>query len=78
MSADRASIDESLVRMGAFATQLPELDARMNAIKGKLATVDEGTEKAANLVIDRRSARAQHDRASSQDTSSLSSASKAG
>ncbi len=50
LAADRAALEAFLERMGAFAGQLPELDARMNAVKSKLSSVDEGTQKAANLV----------------------------
>ena len=50
LAGDRATLEAFLERMGAFATQLPDLDARMNAIKGKLSIVDEGSQKAANLV----------------------------
>ena len=45
----------------AFSAGLPELDARMDAITSKLAIVDEGTQKAANLVIDRRRSRSPDD-----------------
>lgn len=50
LAAERAALESFLDRMGAFAVQVPELDARMNAIKSKLSIVDEGTAKAANLV----------------------------
>lgn len=50
LAAERAALESFLDRMGAFAVQLPELDARMNTIKSKLSVVDEGTAKAANLV----------------------------
>ena len=62
LAAERSALESFLDRMGAFATQVPELDARMNAIKSKLSIVDEGTTKAANLVaiaddLDRQMAR---------------------
>jgi chromosome segregation ATPase len=62
LAAERAALESFLERMGAFAVQVPELDARMNAIKSKLSIVDEGTAKAANLVgiaddLDRRMTR---------------------
>lgn len=62
LAAERSALESFLDRMGAFAVQVPELDARMNAIKSKLSIVDEGTAKAANLVaiaddLDRQMAR---------------------
>lgn len=50
LAADRASLEAFLDRTTAFSAGLPELDTRMDAITGKLAIVDEGTQKAANLV----------------------------
>lgn len=50
LTAERTALEAFLDRMGAFAVQVPELDARMNAIKSKLSIVDEGTAKAASLV----------------------------
>jgi chromosome segregation ATPase len=62
IAVERAALESFLDRMSAFAVQVPELDARMNAIKSKLSIVDEGTAKAANLVaiaddLDRQTAR---------------------
>ena len=51
LAAERAALESFLERMVAFAVQVPELDERMNAIKSKLSIVDEGTAKAANLVV---------------------------
>lgn len=51
LAAERAALESFLERMGAFAVQVPDLDDRMNAIKSKLSIVDEGTAKAANLVV---------------------------
>lgn len=51
LSAERAALESFLERMGAFAVQVPALDERMNAITSKLSIVDEGTAKAANLVV---------------------------
>jgi len=48
--SDRTTLESFLERTVAFSSGLPELDARMDAITGKLAIVDEGTHKAANLV----------------------------
>jgi chromosome segregation ATPase len=50
LSADRAALEGFLDRASAFAVTLPELDTRLNAVRAKLATVDEGSQKAANLV----------------------------
>ena len=50
LGADTASLEAFLNRAASFTAGLPELDARLNAITGKLAIVDEATEKAANLV----------------------------
>jgi chromosome segregation ATPase len=50
LAADRTALEAFLVRTTAFGAGLPELDARMDAITSKLAIVDEGTQKAANLV----------------------------
>ena len=50
LAADRAALEAFLERTTAFSAGLPELEARMDAITGKLAIVDEGTQKAANLV----------------------------
>jgi chromosome segregation ATPase len=51
LAAERAALESFLERMSAFAVQVPDLDDRMNAIKSKLSIVDEGTAKAANLVV---------------------------
>src|SRR5262249_37318975 len=50
LTADRASLEAFLDRTTTFSAGLPELDSRMDAIASKLAIVDEGTQKAANLV----------------------------
>lgn len=50
LAADRTTLEAFLDRAGAFAATMPELDARLNAVREKLSTVDEGTQKAANLV----------------------------
>ena len=50
LATDRTALEAFLERTTAFSAGLPELDARMDAITGKLAIVDEGTQKAANLV----------------------------
>lgn len=50
LTADRVALEGFLDRASAFAVTLPELDARLNSVRAKLATVDEGTQKAANLV----------------------------
>mgnify|MGYP003348691664 CR=1 FL=1 len=44
------SLEGFLDRASAFAVTVPELDARLNSVRSKLATVDEGTQKAAHLV----------------------------
>src|SRR5215471_17016439 len=50
LTADRGSLEAFLDRTTTFSAGLPELDSRMDAITSKLAIVDEGTQKAANLV----------------------------
>nr|MDQ3070330.1 hypothetical protein [Acidobacteriota bacterium] len=50
LSSDRAALEVFLERVGSFSVSLPELDARMDGITSKLSIVEEGTEKAANLV----------------------------
>ena len=50
LAADRSALEGFLERTAVFSTGLPELESRMDAITGKLAIVDEGTQKAANLV----------------------------
>ena len=50
LATDRSALEGFLERTTVFSTGLPELEARMDAITGKLAIVDEGTQKAANLV----------------------------
>ena len=50
LGADRAALEGFLGRMNEFSGQLPDLDARMNAITAKLSVVDEGTQKATTLV----------------------------
>ncbi|HEX5473024.1 MAG TPA: hypothetical protein VFX12_00060 [Vicinamibacterales bacterium] len=50
LGADRTALEAFIERTTTFSAGLPELDARMSAITSKLAIVDEGTHKAANLV----------------------------
>lgn len=50
LSADRASLESFLERITTFSVGVPELEAKMEAITGKLSVVDEGMQKAANLV----------------------------
>jgi chromosome segregation ATPase len=50
LGADRAALEGFLGRVDTFNRQLPDLDARMNAIVGKLSIVDEGTQQAAALA----------------------------
>ncbi len=50
LDTNRTAFARFLDRMDAFRVTMPELDARMNAISGKLSVVDEGTRKASNLV----------------------------
>ena len=49
-TADRRAFEAFLERLDEFRRHIPELDSRMDAISGKLSVVDEGTQKAANLV----------------------------
>ena len=50
IAADRTAFEAFLERIGEFKRQMPELDSRMDAITGKFSVVDEGTQKAANMV----------------------------
>ena len=50
LSADRSALETFLERLTTFSVGVPELQAKLEAITGKLALVDEGTQKAANLV----------------------------
>ena len=50
IAADRTAFEAFLERVGEFKRHMPELDSRMDAITGKFSVVDEGTQKAANLV----------------------------
>ena len=50
LASDRAALEVFLERVTSFSVSLPELDARMDGITDKLSVVEEGTEKAANLV----------------------------
>ena len=50
IAADRTASKRSWERVGEFKRHMPELDSRMDAITGKFSVVDEGTQKAANLV----------------------------
>src|SRR5262249_3244421 len=49
LGADRLALETFTDRMTAFASQTPELEAKMDAILGKLKLVDEGAEKATRL-----------------------------
>lgn len=62
LAADRVAFEAFLERAGAFGSKLPDLDAKMDTITGKLSIVEEGTQKATNLVaiadeLDRQMAR---------------------
>ena len=50
LGADRTALEGFLGRVDSFSGQMPDLDARMNAIVNKLSIVDEGTQKAAALA----------------------------
>ena len=50
LGADRTVLEGFVGRVGSFTRQMPDLDARMNAIANKLTIVDEGTQKAAALA----------------------------
>ena len=50
VAADRTAFEAFLERLEEFRRHIPELDSRMDAITGQLSVVDEGTQKAANLV----------------------------
>jgi len=50
LATDRSALEAFLERLTTFSVGVPELEARMEAITGKLSLVDEGTQKAANLV----------------------------
>ena len=50
IAADRTAFEGFLERVGEFKRHMLELDSRMDAITGKFSVVDEGTQKAANLV----------------------------
>ncbi len=50
LGADRTALEGFLGRVDSFSRQMPDLDARMNAIVNKLSIVDEGTQKAAALA----------------------------
>src|SRR6185312_11011343 len=49
LSGDRIRLEAFGERMTAFAVQAPELEAKMEAIVGKLRIVEEGTQKATRL-----------------------------
>src|SRR4026207_66284 len=60
--SDRTSVEAFLARVESFSTGIPSLEARLDGITAKLATVDEGTEKAGILSalatdLDRRMGR---------------------
>ncbi len=50
LTSDRAALEGFVDRTTAFSAGMPALEARIDGITNKLAVVDEGTEKAANLV----------------------------
>ena len=50
LGVDRTALEGFLGRVDSFKSQMPDLDARMNAIVNKLSIVDEGTQKAAALA----------------------------
>ncbi len=50
LATDRAALESFVDRLQTFSVGVPELEAKMEAITGKLAVVDEGAQKAANLV----------------------------
>src|SRR5262249_20208848 len=49
LGADRLALEAFGDRMTAMATRAPELEAKMEAILGKMTVVEEGTHKAARL-----------------------------
>ena len=49
LGADRLGLEALGERMTAFATLAPELEAKMDAITGKLELIEDGTRKAASL-----------------------------
>ncbi|NQW05697.1 MAG: hypothetical protein HQ485_16960 [Acidobacteria bacterium] len=51
LSADRQAIEGFMERTTVFAATLPDLDGRLTSVREKLSTVEEGTQKAANLVL---------------------------
>ena len=50
IAADRTAFEGFFGRVDQFKRSMPELDSRIDAISSKLSVVDEGTQKAANLV----------------------------
>ncbi len=50
LDTNRTVFGAFLDRMDGFRVLMPELDARLNTIAGKLSVVDEGAQKASNLV----------------------------
>ena len=50
IAADRTAFEGFFGRVDEFKRTMPELDSRIDAISSKLSVVDEGTQKAANLV----------------------------
>ena len=49
LASDRVAFDGFTERMTAFSTKAPELEARLEAIMGKMTLVEEGTQKATRL-----------------------------
>ena len=50
IAADRTAFEGFFGRVDEFKRSMPELDSRIDAISSRLSVVDEGTQKAANLV----------------------------
>ncbi len=50
LTADRTALERFVERTTAFSAGLPELEARIDAITGKLAIIDEGARTATDLV----------------------------
>src|SRR5207247_389359 len=49
LGADRVALEAFAERMAALSIRAPELEAKMDTILGKMALVEEGTQKAAGL-----------------------------
>ncbi|HEU4935433.1 MAG TPA: hypothetical protein VFT39_03200 [Vicinamibacterales bacterium] len=62
LATDRTAVEAFLARIESFSAGIPQLEIRLDAIVEKLATVDDGTQKAAALAalagdLDRRMSR---------------------